>query len=220
VWEDFGDDLNQKYAELDYRFHQTIAYNGFFWNQQQGVIETFGGDPVGKHNNRCVTGYWLKKFIADERTGRRVDLPFNWPLYRLAEFYLAYAEALNEANGPGQEVYDAINTIRSRSGMPDLPEGLSKAEMRERIHKERTVEYAYEGFRWDDVRRWVIAGEDGVCNGDMEGIKILKIAGTDPAEFSYERYVFETRTWDDRFYMYYFMDDEVNKGYLVQNPGW
>ena len=42
-------------------------------------------------------------------------------MFRLGEAYLNYAEALNEAQGPTAAAYDAVNTIRNRSGMPNLP---------------------------------------------------------------------------------------------------
>jgi hypothetical protein len=70
-----------------------------------------------------------------------------------------YAEATNEASGPNQSVYDAINAIRARSGvgMPPLPAGLSKDQMREKIRHERRIELAMEGQRWSDIKRWKTA---------------------------------------------------------------
>lgn len=74
---------------------------------------------------------------------------------RLAEIYLNYAEALNEAKGPIDEVYKYVNLIRNRSGLPNLRIGLSKEEMRERIHHERRIELAFEaGHRYFDCHRW------------------------------------------------------------------
>ncbi|MGI6079202.1 MAG: RagB/SusD family nutrient uptake outer membrane protein [Fastidiosipilaceae bacterium] len=68
-----------------------------------------------------------------------------------------YAEARNEVSGPDASVYDAIDRVRDRVDMPPLPVGLSKDEMRERIRNERRVEFALEGIRWGDIKRWKTA---------------------------------------------------------------
>jgi hypothetical protein len=141
-------------------------------------------------------------------------------IFRLAEAYLNYAEALNEAQGPVQAAYDAVNTIRQRSGMPNLPAGLSQTDFRARVRHERAIELAYEFHRFYDIRRWMIAEEDGVMQGDIWGIKITKIAGTNPQEFNYLPYVFETRVFHTYMYLHPLPQNEVNKGYLVQNPGY
>jgi len=82
------------------------------------------------------------------------NAPLNWKMLRYAEVLLIYAEAENEADGPVTEVHDAVNRVRSRVGMPDLPAGLSKDEMRERIYNERRVELCSEGTRLEDLIRW------------------------------------------------------------------
>ena len=79
----------------------------------------------------------------------------NWPYIRYAEVLLNYAEAKNEElAAPDPSVYLAINEVRSRSGQPDLPSGLSKIEMRERIKNERRIELLLEEHRFYDLRRW------------------------------------------------------------------
>ena len=72
---------------------------------------------------------------------------------RLAELYLIRAEALNEYSGPQQQVYDDLNRIRVRSGMPNVKTGVAQAEMRETIAHERSIELFYEDQRWFDLRR-------------------------------------------------------------------
>ncbi|WP_343702131.1 RagB/SusD family nutrient uptake outer membrane protein [Chitinophaga sp.] len=83
----------------------------------------------------------------------------DWVLLRYAEVLLIYAEAKNEHTGPDASVYSAINTVRSRPGvsMPDIPAGLSKEQMRQRIRHERRVEFALEGKRYLDIKRWKTA---------------------------------------------------------------
>lgn len=81
----------------------------------------------------------------------------DWIILRYADVLLMYAEAKNEASGPDASVYNAVNKVRARVNMPQLPAGLSKDQMRERIRNERRVELALEGIRWGDIKRWKTA---------------------------------------------------------------
>lgn len=83
----------------------------------------------------------------------------DFVLLRYAEVLLIYAEARNEASGPDQGVYDAVNQVRNRPGvkMPPLPAGLDKEGMRLKIRHERRVELGAEGRRYLDLKRWKIA---------------------------------------------------------------
>ncbi len=209
-----GNDLTKKYSELDPRFAQTVGYNGSYWNRDVPVVETFEG---GRFVQGCKGGAWMKKHIPDLLSMSASAVP-NAIVFRLAEAYLNYAEALNEAQGPVQAAYDAVNVIRQRSGMPKLPTGLSQVQFRERVRNERAIELAFEEHRLWDIRRWMIAEQDGVMTGPMYGLKITKITGS--TEFRYEPYVFETRTFDPKMYLHPFQNTEVYKGYLVQNPGY
>ena len=67
-----------------------------------------------------------------------------------------YAEAQNEAAGPDASVYAAIKSVRTRPGinMPDVPAGLTQAAMRTRIQHERRIEFALEGQRFFELKRW------------------------------------------------------------------
>jgi len=92
----------------------------------------------------------------------------NLILLRYGEVLLNLAEAVNEAEGPTQEVYDAINAIRSRANMPDVTPGLSQAEMRDAIRQERHVEFPWEGLRIHDLLRWRTA-ENVIPNATLFG---------------------------------------------------
>lgn len=175
----------EPYANRDPRFYATVLYNGAPYRNRN--VETFrslnqdelpGGldSPQGQDNwNSSKTGYYLRKFM-------REDLPIinpwdvagvqNWIYFRYGEILLNYAEAQNEASGPDQSVYDAVNALRERAGMPDLPAGLSQSDMRTRIRHERRIELAFEEHRFYDVRRWMIA--DQVENTPAYGIDIVK----------------------------------------------
>lgn len=159
-----GYDENNPYLGRDPRFYATVWHNGAKYDNVGGVIHTMetylgGADgllspsPYNTH-----TGYYLRKYIDPKLQTYEVGSA-QWKKYRLAELYLNYAEAENEINGPTSEAYEAINTIRRRVDMPDLPSGLSKDEMRERIHRERRVELVLEEHRFWDVRRWKTLAE-------------------------------------------------------------
>lgn len=189
------------YQNRDPRFYASILYNGATYRGR--AVETFtpGGQDSkdGKDNwNTSKTGYYLRKFIDD-------DLPINnpwdvagiqpWIYMRYAEILLNYAEAQNEAVGPDASVYDAINQIRERVDMPELPAGLTQSEMREAIRRERQVELAFEEHRFYDVRRWMIAMETE--NEPAYGITITKSG----SNLTYERKVaLDGRKFEQKHY--------------------
>lgn len=100
------------------------------------------------------TGYLLRKYYELKYKGSsgRCEIPFM--LCRYAEILLNYAEAKVEQNLIDASCLEAINLIRQRAGMPDIPSGLSQQEMRAAIQYERKVELANEGLRRSDLNRW------------------------------------------------------------------
>ena len=91
---------------------------------------------------------------------------------------LNYAEAQNEAVGPDASVYEAMDQIRARAGIPtfsDVYAGATQAEMRQLIRRERRVELAMEGKRYFDLLRWKIAEVN--LNHVMHGMKIQAKSG-------------------------------------------
>lgn len=211
-----GNDLSKKYSELDPRFSQCIAANGSYWNVDFPNIQTTTV-PLGRNAGGCYGGTWLHKPIPDAmRSGGWIKC--NWPIFKVNELYLNYAEALNEAQGPVQAAYDAVNVIRARSGMPNFPPGMTKEQFRTKIRNERAVELAFDAHRIFDERRWLISDTEGLMKGNMWGIKIYPIANS--TEFRYVPYVFSVRTFFPRMYLHPFMQTEVDKGYIIQNPGY
>jgi starch-binding outer membrane protein, SusD/RagB family len=200
---DSGYDPQNPYANRDPRFYATILYNGAQYRGRS--VETFtAGGKDSKDGpsswNTSQTGYYLRKFMDDTNP---IQNPWNvagrqpWIYFRYAEILLNYAEAQNEAVGPDATVYEAINAIRSRPGinMPALPAGLSQAEMRERIRRERQVELAFEEHRFYDVRRWKIA--EVTENAPAYGMAITKTGDT----FTYTRKVaLEGRRFEKQHY--------------------
>ncbi len=208
-------DPNDPYANRDPRFYKTIIYNGSTW--QDVEIETFVGGNHNKESGKYPqTGYYVRKMLPEELKANTPGLAnHDWTYIRLAEMYLNYAEALNEVNGPTQEVYDAVNTIRLRVGHVALAAGLSKDDMRKAIQNERAIELAFEGHRWFDARRWLKANE--WFGGTMYKMRITKENGS----LTYSKEFHETRIYRDVMNLYPIPLGEMKKNpYMVQNPGW
>ncbi len=216
-----GYDPQDPYNGRDPRFYASILYNGAPYRGRQ--IETFlpGGkdSPAGNEPwNTSPTGYYLRKFLnenisLDDWNNMGVS---PWRYIRYAEILLNYAEAQNEAAGPDQSVHDAVNQVRNRAGMPDLPAGLTTDEMRERIRNERRVELAYEEHRYFDVRRWMIA--EDVENQQARGISITK---NGDGTFTYApKEALTGKTFSTRHYWFPIPVEEINasNGAIDQNP--
>lgn len=132
------------------------------WNKYNGKASF---NPFVDAN---TTGFAVKKMLDPSRSDPQYSTQSDqdYVLMRYAEVLLNYAEAENEANGPAN-AYAAVNQIRTRAGMPALPTGLTKDQMRERIRHERRVELAMEGLRYYDLRRW------GIALQKLNGFKIV-----------------------------------------------
>jgi hypothetical protein len=179
-----GYDASNPYVGRDPRFYATVWYNGALYDNINGAVHTIqtyvgGSDQLIKtppNRTNTHTGYYTRKFV-DPTLPVNGNSSAKWKKYRLAEIYLNLAEARNEASGPVAEVYDAINAIRRRVDMPDLPTGLNQTQMRERIRRERRVELVWEEHRFWDVRRWKILGETDRLVTGME-IKMHSSGGS------------------------------------------
>lgn len=225
-----GDDLQTKMASLDPRFAASIVGNGGRWNDEFPEVWIYGnpnsGADCGHDASTCYGGFWLHKLYPSVINNTTVwSYTPNSTLFQLNEIYLNYAEAMNEAYGPdadpegyGLTARQAVNIIRSRVDMPDVVAS-GQDEFREKVRHERDIELAFDNHRFWDIRRWMIAEEEGVMQGNMWGIQVSRIEGND-SEFHYEPYVFEVRNWNRRGYLHPFSTAEINKGYLVQNPGY
>ncbi len=118
-------------------------------------------DPVGGTLYTTTTGWNIKKYVTAEDMADFANSGINLILMRYAEVLLTYAEAKIELDEIDNTVYSAINEVRARQSveMPAIAEGLSQAELRDVVRKERTIELAFEGTRLFDIRRWKIAHE-------------------------------------------------------------
>jgi hypothetical protein len=167
------------YANRDKRFAASIIYDGAKW--KNGTIFTRLG--VANNNNELDasgaggkgrTGYFLKKML-DPAVVPGISSGSNAIIWRYAEVLLNYAEAQNEVAGADNTVYNAVNKVRKRAGLPDLPADLSKEDMRVRIRRERRVELAFEGKRLFDLWRWKTAEQ--VFSKPLRAMKITTVGG-------------------------------------------
>lgn len=176
-----------------------------------GVDAVYQGTPTGYYNNKMCDPQAISEGSTSV-THRCL------PLIRYAEILLDYAEAANEyEGGPSAQCYSAINQVRQRAGLNPyaLPAGLSQAQMRTAIQNERRVELAYEGHRFFDVRRWMIA--DQAENIEAQGMEIDHTGSA----VTYNQFAVRKHSFTTKMYFWPFPQAEIGKGSgLVQNPGY
>jgi hypothetical protein len=174
--------------------------------------------PLGEKQNGPGSAYFAgdQQFVGthyncNKWVNQETATPADWASLgndathlRYAEVLLVYAEATNELTGPDQSVYDAVNAIRNRAELDDLPDGLSQEEMREKIRHERRIELAFEAQRYFDLKRWGIIGS------------IVPTIPEPPSSAT------TFRVWQDHFMLLPIPQAEIDKDpdNLVQNPGY
>lgn len=215
-----GYDPQNPYVNRDPRFAQTVIYNGIKW---AGVnIYTYvnsGANGLNYKAGATQTGYYMGGKMLDETSTLITSyLPGShfWVYMRYAETLLDYAEAQNEATGPDQSVYDAVNQVRGRKSvnMPALPAGLTQDQMRDHIRHERRIEMALEDTRFWDIRRWRIGTQ--VMN-TANGMRINKTGST----YTYAPFLVENRVYLPAFDLWPIPQTELLKNKaLVQNDGY
>jgi hypothetical protein len=228
-----GYDPANPYANRDPRFYYSIIYdqapvnvrtsNGQV-NSQSPVnifIGTYNGFSTGEDavHQGTITGYYNNKMLDPNAVANAVQAQTKrcLPLMRYAEVLLNYAEAANENDGPTANVYQAVEAIRQRAGLNpyQLPTGLSQTDMRTVIQNERRVELAYEGQRFWDVRRWMIAAQTD--NQQMTGMEVDR---NGPA-VTYNVFNVRKHNFRTAMYLWPFPQSEVAKSpELIQNPGY
>lgn len=231
-----GYDPAHPYIGRDDRFYADIAYNQATIRGVKGgkltdhLLHIYKGgndfdNPQGNpawQNCTTFTGYLTVKAVDPNCTtyGYWSGSVQPWIEFRYAEVLLNYAEALNEAQGPKQEVYDALNLIRKRAGIThDLEQNLTKEQMKKLISNERYVELCFEHHRYWDLRRLKLA--ETVLNGKRyTGAVITKESdGT----FTYDYQSVDLQPLRFKSHMYYMpipMNELSKNGELKQNSGW
>jgi hypothetical protein len=190
--------------------------------------ERNGRQTEGDTDN-SISGYFLRKVMHPDTKGDGTITRYPWPIIRLSDLYLSYAEALNEAYGTERQsdILSLLNKIRTRSGVPTVEAAWAKAKhrpnlyatkegMREIIQRERSIELAFEGQRNEDVRRWM---QGSYFNSK---IRIWNMYGKSASEFYTETELTNMRhVFTQRNYLWPIPTNEmVNNTNLVQNPGY
>lgn len=224
------------------RFYAFVGFDGGKWFS----LETIDDDNIPSLNAKAgqlsgraglelysITGYFTKKLVNYQnvitQTTRTVET-YTFPIIRLSDLYLMYAEALNESMGaPSQEVYDYVQKVRHKAGLdkdsdlsttwelfsknPSKPK--SKEGMRQIIRQERLIEFAFEGIRYWDLRRWKLA--EDYFNKPIRGWNIY---GATALDFYQVRNIFY-RDYLMKDYLWPISQNELLRNpKLVQNPGW
>ena len=167
-------------------------------------------------NNAGWVSYLYRKFVTEGDQGgaisNRLHTPFAFPLIRFADVLLMLSEAYNEA-GQLDKAVTEFNKVRARVGMPGLNSGpewmvvSNKEQMAERIRKERAVEFAGEGLRFSDLRRW---GYE-IAHKTLNNVDAVNIYG--------EPIYTHLFTERDMLWPIPGVERERNDA-LTQNPGW
>lgn len=162
------------------------------WGQatssKTNVIDVVYGhrdNPIG-NQNATPTGYYVRKYIPEtilssNHGGASKRL---WKIFSYNEILLSLAETLNELDYATYRpaICDALDMIRHRAGIignvADRADLNNQTAMRNFIHKERTIELAFEEHRWWDVRRWNVAGE--ALGRDIYGVNVVKRRNNHP----------------------------------------
>lgn len=223
------------------RFYADLGFDGGRWYMQNSPsktdYDTWSAQlKLGQYGSGIavtITTYYPKKLVnwkfayQDNNSNHIEDYPM--PIMRLADLYLLYAEALNEASGPSEEVYRYLNLVRERAGLGTVQNSWSnfsnnpaayttKEGLRNIIRTERNIEMSFEGSRFWDLRRWKLAGQ--VLNANITGYD--RSGTVDHPELFYTPTTYFTmRFVVPRDYLWPIKESNlpVNEN-LVQNPGW
>lgn len=238
------------YANREARFYASVTYQGKSWHKQPNGNANYQvgfawGQPSDASNDNCPRGGYLLYKLKNRQvlwSNASGDLK-TWArpsiLLRLADFYLYYAEVLNEINPSDSRIIDYLDKVRERAGIAGyrsldtdgLKTGIigNQQKQRQAIYRERRVELLAEGQRWFDMRRWMIC-EPTAANRELEG-DITLFTGMNMKGYAdqpigtansfFTRVTIENRAWRKEMYWYPVPQNEIGKSrLLVQNPLW
>ena len=178
-------DIPYLHTRREPRFYANIAADRCYWRLGLTMdhlykVEAYQNEEFGLKEKRInplvpqnLSGYFLKKWTYSSASLHNYDRDVQamgtrpFPAIRMAELYLIAAEAWNEYEGPSDKVYNPLNVVRKRAGIPTVQESWAMAKdkskvtyqggMREIIRREWNIEFAFEGVRFWNLRRWKTA---------------------------------------------------------------
>jgi hypothetical protein len=208
-------DSTQPYANRDPRLAASILYDSSVW--MGNITDMTAGSFYNPIGDETSTGYMLRKFLNPNYAfyGNNTNYQ-NCIILRLAEIYLDYAECELQL-GNAEEARTYVNLLRERPSvnMPDIPTGQMTWDA---YVRERTVELAFEGERFEDIRRWGTGPQ-------LIGAAIYGMAATNVGNVhQYQRVMVQQRYFDPKMYLFPIPLAELTKypagQVLQQNPGW
>ena len=246
---DSGFDPTHPFKNRDPRFYHDIMFDGFkFLNTTPGAadlkyqyLELFTGGnmvPTGdpaRSANGSRTGYFCQKLVPHQCN--KYDGMYNWggalqtylPYMRVADIYLMYAEALAAEGSNLQKAADAINVLRDRVGAGHVADKFlgSRNTLIDEVRRERACELAFEGFRWNDLQRWLLLTEypyNIKTRQEFKRVGDFDFAKNDPRDAEVTGWSETTiveRAFATKHYLLPLKENEVylNAEY-PQNPGW
>lgn len=222
------------YVNRDPRFYYSIIYNQAMVSDKNTTVLK----PISIYTDRVAgtttpdgitayytrSGYYSRKMCNDRVPFASLSVDRAYPIIRLAEIYLGYAETLNEL-GQTEQAVTWLNKIRDRAGIfpggdgrYGIASGIGKDDLRTIIRNEYRVELYQEGHWFYDTRRWRTAEQT-----ESEGVNGTKAYKESNGSFTYTSFVALPTTFiSPQMYFVPIPDSEIrkSKGSLIQNPGW
>ncbi len=246
-----GFDPAYPFRDRDPRFYHDIVFDGFQYVNASMPAQMEYLRYAGLHTNGTMrgatngsrTGYFIQKLVP--HTANKYDGAYNWsgnlhvylPYMRLADIYLMYAEACAAFGGASgkstnfaKSAEDAINTVRDRVGAGPVHAFYlaSREKFLDEVRRERAVELSFEGFRFNDLQRWLLLTEPpyNVKTSQefdrLENVDFFK--ENDPSEARVANFREEpilTRQFGTRHYWFPLKVSDVSLyPEFAQNPGW
>lgn len=250
---DSGFDPKHPFKNRDPRFYHDIIFDGFQYinttigkddpDYQFKYVQMYTGSNLRSSSSQgCRTGYYCQKLVPHQ--ANRYDGMYNWggalqcdlPYMRLADIYLMYAEAGAAVQGANYKsnkcnltAVDAINVLRDRVEAGHVADKYvaNQQKFMDEVRRERAVELAFEGFRWNDLQRWLLLTEypyNIKTSQEFRRVGNYDFTKKDPRDAEvtgWSEKTILTRDFSEKHYLLPLKQSDV---YLYpefgQNPGW
>ena len=250
---DSGFDPTHPFKNRDPRFYHDIVFDGFQYinttiakednDYQFKYIQMYTGSNLRSSASQgCRTGYYCQKLVPHQ--ANKYDGMYNWggalqcdlPYMRLADIYLMYAEAGAAVQGANYKsnkcnltAVDAINVLRDRVEAGHVADKFvaDQKKFMDEVRRERAVELAFEGFRWNDLQRWLLLTEypyNIKTSQEFKRVGNFDYTKNDPRDAEvtgWTEKTIVTRDFSEKHYLLPLKESDV---YLYpefgQNPGW
>ena len=248
-----GFDPTHPFKGRDPRFYHDIIFDGFQYinttigkddpDYQFKYVQMYTGSNLRSSSSQgCRTGYYCQKLVPHQ--ANKYDGMYNWggalqcdlPYMRLADIYLMYAEAGAAVQGANYKsnkcnltAVDAINVLRDRVEAGHVADkyAANQQKFMDEVRRERAVELAFEGFRWNDLQRWLLLTEypyNIKTSQEFRRVGNYDFTKKDPRDAEvtgWSEKTILTRDFSEKHYLLPLKQSDV---YLYsefgQNPGW